>query len=94
MYLFIYRFQIISGVPAFYRNWSIVLRIAEEFFNTKIMAAHMLCSSRVVAMKFKECCHMGPINVETQRTLKEIFEEHHGEMPKTGFFSGCEMPSP
>jgi hypothetical protein len=26
--------------------------------------------------------------------LKEIFEEHHGEMPKTGFFSGCEMPSP
>ena len=54
----------------------------------------MLCSSRVVAMKFKECCHMGPINVETQRTLKEIFEEHHGEMPKTGFFSGCEMPSP
>jgi hypothetical protein len=83
-----------SGVPVFSRNWSIVLRIAEEFFNTKIMAAHMLCSSRVVAMKFKECCHMGPINVETQRTLKEIFEEHHGEMPKTGFFSGCEMPSP
>ena len=29
---------------------------------------------------------MGPINVETQRTLKEIFEEHYGEMPKTRFF--------
>ena len=29
---------------------------------------------------------MGPINVETRRTLKEILEEHHGEMPKTGFF--------
>ena len=32
---------------------------------------------------------MGPIKtiscVETWRTLKEVFEEHHGEMPKTGF---------
>ena len=29
---------------------------------------------------------MGLMNVETCRTLKEIFEEHHGEMLKTGFF--------
>ena len=57
----------------------------------------MLCLSRVVAMQFKECCHMGPINtiscVETQRTLKEVFEEHHGEMPNTGFILGVKCPS-
>ena len=29
---------------------------------------------------------MGPMIVETRRTLKEIFEEHHDEIPKTGFF--------
>ena len=61
----------------------------EEFFNRKTMAAHILCSSRVVAMQFKECCDMSPINtiscVETRRTLKEVFEEQHGEMLKTGF---------
>ena len=49
----------------------------------------MLCLSQVVAMQFKECCHMGPINiisrVAIRRTLKEVFEEQHGEMPKTGF---------
>jgi len=31
----------------------------------------------------------GPINtiscVETRRTFKEVFKEHHGQMPKTGF---------
>ena len=81
--------KLFSGVPVFSRNWSIVLRIAEEFFNRKTIAAHMLCLSQVVAMQFKECCHMGPINtisrVATRRTLKEVFEEQHGEMPKTGF---------
>ena len=52
----------------------------------------MLCSSRLtqaIAMKLKECCHMGSINtiscVETRRTLKKIFEEYHGEMPEIGF---------
>ena len=57
----------------------------------------MLCLSRVVAMQFKECCHMGPINtiscVETRRTLKEVFEEHHGEMPNIGFILGVKCPS-
>ena len=33
---------------------------------------------------------MGPINVETQRTLKEIFEEHHGEMPSP---RRCALPN-
>jgi hypothetical protein len=61
----------INRFPEFSRNWSIVLQIVEEFFNRKTMAPHILCSSRVVAMQFKECCHMSPINtiscVETWR---------------------------